>query len=982
MINSYLYKSSNGVSDIDYNTTKPMIAEEQSIEVQIRTGFDRNLNRAWVKSLLCLIIAFSLLCLWNKTQAQNEGVFVKKQPLGNQFNARSNAGMVATETDLYIYGGQTSAYQQDFARYNLETGTLTKLEQMNTAIPGYTSSTNQKGKATFKVGDFMYHFDAYGTGVTRYNLLADVWERVGSLPSINPESGFVIGNIIYLTGRQSSNNYFYAFDTETLTFTQKANSPASGKRGTFAFSINGKGYAGGGRNYATDGCSSGDIGCFHNSFYEYDPATDSWTQKANIPTAVVGAVAVSVNGKGYVGLGSRSNATYREVCSVLCYAYDPTSDTWSAGQNFMNLEDAVSSYSGYFTAVTEASAVAVGTDIYVFGGHIKLYGNSVSLSKDDLRKYNTLTDTWATVSTELGGNRKEAIGVFLNGKIYAGGGSDGEPTQDFHEYDPATDTWVQKADIPLPHTTRIASATAGGKAYFVGGYAPNLLNSSNIISSKIHEYDPVTNVWTEKADYPGGVRYSMIAQGYNGEIYAGFGFNGSGGYVMNFYKYTPAANTWTPLAVPAYQSSISSGFHASSFVIGDYLYMLNHDHYTSPDAFQRYSFADDTWSVVSNSLNGVPYTHAYINNAFAYNGKGYFIADQSSGSMKKLMEFDPATNTFTDAGNIPFYSSNQTKIVADDGVYFAFGETISEEAIVAGFTSSNQLWKWVSNPAISTQAGIYSNQNNATSCGFALSVNQYQLISDDEGAVFLKVQTQGQGQSNICIEVNSISEDYRETTGNFGDGETVALFANKSFLVKGGELTLQTAVRLYFTNDELSDFVNAFNTAYNENATINDIKIVNHYNSQDQASADHDPLNNVFMNPNNPTVSLYRISTPVMGDYANGKYVEVVSTNDNRLNREVYAVLFTKKPLIITSFHESTASFIENKISLYPNPTNSVLNVEAKENTNITIVNMLGATVVTQKLSEGNNSINVSDLINGVYFISNDKGGVAKFVKE
>ncbi len=975
MINRYLYKSSNGVSDIDYNTTKPMIAEEQSIEAQFRTGFDRNLNR--VKSLLCLVIAFSLLCLWNKAQAQTEGVFVKKQPLGNQFNARSNAGMVATETDLYIYGGYTGANHQDFARYNLETGTLTKLEQMNI-------STNQKGEATFKVGDFMYHFDAYGTGVTRYNLLDNVWERVGSLPStnpINPKRGFVIGSTIYLIGDNPSYSYFYAFDTETLTFTQKADSPVSDKMGTFAFSINGKGYAGGGRSYGMSNCSFGNVGCFHNSFYEYDPEADIWTQKANIPTAVVGAVAVAVNGKGYVGLGSRSNATYPDVCSVLWHEYDPETDTWAARQNFMNLEDAVSSYSGYFSAVTEASAVAVGTDIYVFGGHIKLYGNSVSLSKDDLRKYNTLTDTWATISTELGGNRKEALGVFLDGKVYAGGGSDGEPTQDFHEYDPATDTWTQKADIPLPYTTRIASATAGGKAYFVGGYAPNLLNSSNIISSKIHEYDPVTNVWTEKASYPGGARYSMIAQGYNGEIYAGFGFNGSGGYAMNFYKYTPAANTWTPLAVPAYQGSISSGFHASSFVIGDYLYVLNHDHYTSPDAFQRYSFADDTWSVVSHSLNGVPYTHAYINNAFAYNGKGYFIADQSSGSMKKLMEFDPVTNTFTDAGNIPFYSSNQTKIVADDGVYFAFGQTISGEDIVAGFTSSNQLWKWVPNPAISTQAGIYSNQNNSASCGFSLSQNQHQLISDNDGAIFLKVQA-GSYQSNICIEVNSISEDYRETTGNFGDGEAVALFANKSFLVKGGELMPQTAVRLYFTNDELSGFVNAFNTAYNETATIDDIKIVNHYNSQDQASADHDPLNNVFMNPSNPTASFYRISTPVMGDYSNGKYFEVVSTNDNRLNREVYVVVFTKKPLIITSFHESTASFIENKISLYPNPTNSVLNVEAKENTNIKIVNMLGAAVVTQKLSEGNNSINVSNLTNGVYFISNDKGGVAKFVKE
>ena len=601
-------------------------------------------------------------------------------------------------------------------------------------------------------------------------------------------------------------------------------------------------------------------------------------------------------------------------------------------------------------------------------------------------QYNTVTDTWTTVNAELGGNRKEAMGVFLNGKIYAGGGLDGAPSKSFYEYNPATDTWTQKADYPLHSTARLASATVNGKSYFVGGYAPVSSTGAARYSYQFYEYDPITNVWTEKAYYPGGSKYSMIAEGYKNEVYAGFGRNASG-RSMTFYKYTPASNTWTPLALPtygAYTASINTnGFHASSFVIGDYLYMLNHDYYTMPEAFQRYSFAENTWSVVNHSLNGVPYTSSYINNAFAYKGKGYFIVDQSADymSMKKLIEFDPATNTFSDVGTIPFYSSNQTKIVADDGVYFAFGESILGEDIVAGYTSSNQLWKWVPDPSISMETGVYSNQSNSTGCGFGLSQNQYQFISDKEGAVFLKVQA-GYSQSSICIEVNYINEDYRETTGNFGDGETVALFANKSFLVKGGELKPQTAVRLYFTNDELSGFVNVFNTAYNENATVDDIKIVNHYNHLGQASADHDPLNNVFMDPRNPASSMYRISVPVLGDYSNGKYFEVVSSNENRLNYEVYAVLFTKKPLIITSFQESTTSLTENKISLYPNPTNSVLNIEAKENTHVKIVNMLGAVVVIQKLSKGNNSINVSDLTNGVYFVSNDKGGVAKFVKE
>ena len=66
---------------------------------------------------------------------------------------------------------------------------------------------------------------------------------------------------------------------------------------------------------------------------------------------------------------------------------------------------------------------------------------------------------------------------------------------------------------------------------------------------------------------------------------------------------------------------------------------------------------------------------------------------------------------------------------------------------------------------------------------------------------------------------------------------------------------------------------------------------------------------------------------------------------------------------------------------IYPNPANSILNIEVNENTHIKIVNMLGATLITQKLNTGNNAVDVSGFANGVYFIHNDKGSTVKFVK-
>ena len=71
-----------------------------------------------------------------------------------------------------------------------------------------------------------------------------------------------------------------------------------------------------------------------------------------------------------------------------------------------------------------------------------------------------------------------------------------------------------------------------------------------------------------------------------------------------------------------------------------------------------------------------------------------------------------------------------------------------------------------------------------------------------------------------------------------------------------------------------------------------------------------------------------------------------------------------------------------NYLNLYPNPTSSILNIEVKEQTQITIVNVLGDIVLKQTIN-GLNKINVSDLNAGVYFIQDATSGKAiKFIKE
>lgn len=72
----------------------------------------------------------------------------------------------------------------------------------------------------------------------------------------------------------------------------------------------------------------------------------------------------------------------------------------------------------------------------------------------------------------------------------------------------------------------------------------------------------------------------------------------------------------------------------------------------------------------------------------------------------------------------------------------------------------------------------------------------------------------------------------------------------------------------------------------------------------------------------------------------------------------------------------------DNLITIYPNPTSSILNIEVKEQTQITIVNVLGDVVLKQTIA-GLNKLDVSALNSGVYFIQDSKSGKAiKFIKE
>jgi len=146
----------------------------------------------------------------------------------------------------------------------------------------------------------------------------------------------------------------------------------------------------------------------------------------------------------------------------------------------------------------------------------------------------------------------------VNGKIYAIGGhlSPGIDFATVEEYDPATDTWIKKADMPTARAS-LSTSVVNGKIYAIGGGWLDFL-------STLEEYDPATDTWTKKADMPTAKKL-VSTSAVNGKIYAIGGGTALGETVFSTVEeYDPATDTWTKKA----DMPTARWFHSTSVVNG------------------------------------------------------------------------------------------------------------------------------------------------------------------------------------------------------------------------------------------------------------------------------------------------------------------------------------------------------------------------------------------------------------------------------
>lgn len=246
----------------------------------------------------------------------------------------------------------------------------------------------------------------------------------------------------------------------------------------------------------------------------YDPAADAWERLADMPEVFTHATAVVAGDViWYVG-GYAGNHPGPATGKV--WAYDTVADTWARGPDLPAARGA-------------GAAVLIGNTIYYTAG------------MEETRVDNVL-DTWALDLSTLAPPTPIPP---------VPGPSDVDPSTT----DPLTPPpppppqagWVAKAAIPTGRN-HVGAAVIGGKLYAVGGQLHQEHAAVGLATLEV--YDPATDAWERKADLP--APRSHLTAGvlaYKGRLVVVGGDPRHDDPQRELFAYDPATDAWSVMGL-------------------------------------------------------------------------------------------------------------------------------------------------------------------------------------------------------------------------------------------------------------------------------------------------------------------------------------------------------------------------------------------------------------------------------------------------
>ncbi len=251
--------------------------------------------------------------------------------------------------------------------------------------------------------------------------------------------------------------------------------------------------------------NGGGVNVLFDDWWEYDPGTNAWSQKADYAGGPsYHSAGFTIGNYAYVGTGRISPTS--NTLTTAFYRYDPASNTWITRASL--------------PGTARRGAVAFALNGYGYLGT----GETNTGDTATFYQYNPATDSWVAIATFPGGARNSAVAFSIGGYGYVGTGNAVGSQKDFWQYNPALNQWVQKADVGTTNRQEATGFSLNGKGYI--GTGADFSSGNNF--GDMWEYNVTTNTWTQIADFDGTARRYLCATSlHNTVAYVGLGTNGT-----------------------------------------------------------------------------------------------------------------------------------------------------------------------------------------------------------------------------------------------------------------------------------------------------------------------------------------------------------------------------------------------------------------------------------------------------------------------
>ncbi|MDD5013203.1 MAG: kelch repeat-containing protein [Candidatus Pacebacteria bacterium] len=276
--------------------------------------------------------------------------------------ARRGFGTAVVNGKIYIMGGSSGASTSvsSIEEYDPATNTWTDKGSMPQKNMG-TFSTAVVNNKIYVMGGNSSTVGPDGNTILNtnyeYDPATNTWTTKAPMPQdSHGHSATVYNNIIYVAGGFNMTsgylNRTIAYDPATNTWTTKAVMPYRVSNNAL-FTVGNKIYSVGG--FSNVSGTWQDI----NNVQEYDPATNTWTAKTSMSYARSGLFGAVINNKIYVTGGHYTGTASPAFNSLKTEEYDPATNTWTTKANSLIARNANGT----------CSVAAVNNKMYVIGGY-------------------------------------------------------------------------------------------------------------------------------------------------------------------------------------------------------------------------------------------------------------------------------------------------------------------------------------------------------------------------------------------------------------------------------------------------------------------------------------------------------------------------------------------------------------------------------------------------------------------------------------